>query len=283
MAPTEFQQEGAKAFQGKLNAWRQGAEQKRKAFENAYNARPEADLRDPAARSIGDIAVQKRGLTLVLNKSVVVVSAQAWDISDVGLGAAQQDPACRQNVSDDAWICNGVRADLVTGAPIPVQRNCGEKDRRMAEDLPTGGVIDIAAIMRMIPHRYPFLLIDRVIDVVSGDSATGIKNVTVNEPFFPGHFPARRSCRACSSSKRWRRPRRSSPSMPWAPKPKARSCLFMSIDDCRFRRPVTPGDQLRLEVKKDRARGPVWRFIGVAKVDGQVVAEATFAAMIRDR
>jgi 3-hydroxyacyl-[acyl-carrier-protein] dehydratase len=153
----------------------------------------------------------------------------------------------------------------------------------MAEDLPTGGVIDIAAIMRMIPHRYPFLLIDRVIDVVSGDSATGIKNVTVNEPFFPGHFPGAPVMPGVLIVEAMAQTAAVIAVHALGSEAEGKIVLFMSIDDCRFRRPVTPGDQLRLEVKKDRARGPVWRFIGVAKVDGQVVAEATFAAMIRDR
>ena len=143
--------------------------------------------------------------------------------------------------------------------------------------------IDIGAIMQMIPHRYPFLLVDRVVDVVANHSATGIKNVTVNEAFFQGHFPR-------------------SPIMPGVLIVEAMAqtaavlvvhslgedaagklVYFMSIDNARFRRPVTPGDQLRIHVVKERARGNVWKFTGEAKVDDRLVAEATYAAMLMDR
>ncbi len=161
---------------------------------------------------------------------------------------------------------------------LPVSEGSG-----MAEEMPAGGVIDIAAIMRMIPHRYPFLLIDRLVDVVSGESATGIKNVTVNEPFFPGHFPGAPVMPGVLIVEAMAQTAAVIAVHALGKEAEGKIVLFMSIDDCRFRRPVTPGDQLQLEVKKDRARGPVWRFTGVGKVDGQVVAEATFAAMIRDR
>ena len=143
--------------------------------------------------------------------------------------------------------------------------------------------IDIGEIMKMIPHRYPFLLVDRVVDVVANRSATGIKNVTINESFFQGHFPR-------------------SPIMPGVLIVEAMAqtaavlvvhslggdaagklVYFMSIDNARFRRPVTPGDQLRIHVVKERARGNVWRFTAEAKVDGRLVAEATYAAMLMDR
>jgi 3-hydroxyacyl-[acyl-carrier-protein] dehydratase len=146
----------------------------------------------------------------------------------------------------------------------------------------SGSTLDIGAIMRMIPHRYPFLLVDRLIDIVPGESATGVKNVTANEPHFPGHFPGTPVMPGVLIVEAMAQTAAVLVVHSLGKEAEGKLVYFMSIDDCRFRRPVVPGDQLRLEVRKDRARGPVWRFSGTAKVGDQVVAEATFAAMIRD-
>ncbi len=143
-------------------------------------------------------------------------------------------------------------------------------------------VIDIHGIRRMIPHRYPFLMIDRVTNLVLNDRATGIKNVTINEPYFVGHFP-------------------SDPIMPGVliieamaqtaavlvvaslgPDREGSLVYFMSVDSARFRKPVVPGDTLLVHVEKERKRGNVWKFSGRAEVNGVLVADATYAAMIRD-
>ncbi len=139
---------------------------------------------------------------------------------------------------------------------------------------------DLARIKRMIPHRYPFLLIDHVKGIAVGDNAVGMKNVTVNEPHFQGHFPDK-------------------PVMPGVLIVEAMAqtagvlvvetlemidqgllVYFMTLDKTRFRKIVAPGDVLELHVKILRGRGKIWKFWGEARVGGEVVAEAEFSAMI---
>ena len=146
----------------------------------------------------------------------------------------------------------------------------------------TGAVLDLHQIKRMIPHRYPMLMIDRVVDVMPNVRATGIKNVTINEHYFAGHFP-------------------SDPVMPGVliiesmaqtaavlvvatlgAEKEGRLVYFMSIEQARFRKPVVPGDTLYIHVEKQRHRGNVWRFSGRAEVGKVTVAEAVYTAMIRD-
>ncbi len=141
-------------------------------------------------------------------------------------------------------------------------------------------MIDINEIKNILPHRYPFLLVDKVIALDKSKSAVGIKNVSVNEEFFEGHFPG-------------------NPIMPGvlivealaqtagilanvSAEKKYKGVFFMSIEKAKFRKPVVPGDQLRLEVELIKQRNTVQRFSGVAKVDEAVVAEAEFTAMMTD-
>tara|TARA_B100000686_G_scaffold337631_1_gene409020 strand:+ start:145 stop:594 length:450 start_codon:yes stop_codon:yes gene_type:complete len=144
-------------------------------------------------------------------------------------------------------------------------------------------IIQAEEIMGMIPHRYPLLLVDRVLDVEPGESAVALKNVTINEDFFNGHFPG-------------------APVMPGVLiiEALAQTCAlmvvdsdgqdsagklvyFMAIDDTKFRKPVVPGDQLKLHVKKIQNRRNVWKLRCEARVEDKIHAEATLTAMIMDR
>ena len=140
---------------------------------------------------------------------------------------------------------------------------------------------NIAAVLKMLPHRYPFLMIDRVIDMHGDDRCIGIKNVTINEPHFQGHFPdnpvfpgvlmiegmAQTAGVLCVAALLMTRPK---------------SVFFMTIDKAKFRKPVLPGDTIEYHMKKIRRRGNMWWYRGEAKVAGRIVAEAEVGAMIND-
>jgi 3-hydroxyacyl-[acyl-carrier-protein] dehydratase len=144
-------------------------------------------------------------------------------------------------------------------------------------------LIDIEKILQMIPHRYPLLLIDRVIEVVPHESAIGIKNVTFNEPHFMGHFPSKPIMPGVLIVEAMAQT--SAVLVVETLKGQASDKLvyFMSIEEAKFRKTVTPGDTLYLHVKKERNRGNVWKFTAEAKVNEALVAEATFSAMIVDK
>ncbi len=143
-------------------------------------------------------------------------------------------------------------------------------------------VIEAKQLMTMIPHRYPFLLLDRLIDIRRGESATGIKNVSVNEPFFQGHFPGHPVMPGVLIVEAMAQTAAALVIEGLGPDAGTPLVYFMSIEGAKFRRPVVPGDQLRLHMAKDRRRGNVWRFRGVAHVDGVEVAEASITAMIME-
>jgi 3-hydroxyacyl-[acyl-carrier-protein] dehydratase len=142
--------------------------------------------------------------------------------------------------------------------------------------------IDIARIMQAIPHRYPFLLIDRMVEVVLNQSAVGVKNVTVNENFFQGHFPAHPVMPGVLIIEAMAQTAAVLVVETLGPQAQGRLVYFMTIEGAKFRRPVGPGDQLRIHVMKERQRGNVWKFSAVARVDGVSVAEATYSAMIME-
>ncbi|MDB9857194.1 3-hydroxyacyl-ACP dehydratase FabZ [Amylibacter sp.] len=139
---------------------------------------------------------------------------------------------------------------------------------------------DIQEIKRMIPHRYPFLLIDRVREIDLNKSAVGIKNVTINEPHFQGHFPEHPIMPGVTIVEAMAQTAAVLVVMTLDMIDNDMVVYFLSIDKCKFRHPVTPGDQLELHVKVIRGRGKLWRFSGEGIVDGKVVAEAEFTAMM---
>ncbi len=143
--------------------------------------------------------------------------------------------------------------------------------------------IDVIALMKMLPHRYPMLLVDRLVDVRLGHSAIGIKNVTVNENFFQGHFPGHPVMPGVLIVEAMAQTAAALVFETLNLEHESALVYFMSVDEAKFRKPVVPGDQLRIHVIRDRKRGNVWRFAGTARVDGVTVAEALFTAMIVDR
>ncbi len=143
-------------------------------------------------------------------------------------------------------------------------------------------VKDINQIMSMIPHRYPILLVDRILELVPGESAVGLKNVTMNEPQFMGHFPGYPVMPGVLIVEAMAQTAALVVVDALGKDAEGKVVYFMTIDNARFRKPVTPGDSMHVCVEKIQSRGPVWKFKGIAKVDGKVCAEATFSAMITD-
>ncbi len=140
--------------------------------------------------------------------------------------------------------------------------------------------IDINEILFRIPHRYPFLLVDRAEDYLPGVSIVGIKAVTFNEPFFQGHFPDYPVMPGVLIIESMAQTGAVLMSKTLDVDPRGKTILFASMNNCRFRNPVRPGDLLRLEVRVQKARGGLFKFEGVAKVGDKIAAEAEFAAML---
>ncbi len=149
----------------------------------------------------------------------------------------------------------------------------------MTEDLKTA---DIQLIQRILPHRYPFLLVDRVVDINGTASATGIKNVTMNEPHFQGHFPGTPIMPGVTIVEAMAQTAAVMVGTSLGLADKEMLIYFMGIDKCKFRRKVIPGDvlEMKLETLRGKPGGKVWKFQGVATVDGEMAAEAEFTAMM---
>ena len=142
--------------------------------------------------------------------------------------------------------------------------------------------IDINDIMRRIPHRYPFLMIDRITDMVLDQKATGIKCVSMGEPYFQGHFPTLPVMPGVLIVEAMAQTAAVLVASTLGRDVEGKLVYFMSIDKARFRKPVGPGDMLPVQVIKNRQRGNVWRFSGTARVNDRVVADAVFSATIMD-
>ncbi|MEL6608371.1 MAG: 3-hydroxyacyl-ACP dehydratase FabZ [Pseudomonadota bacterium] len=141
---------------------------------------------------------------------------------------------------------------------------------------------DIQLIQRLLPHRYPFLLVDRVIDIDGTSSAVGLKNVTMNEPHFQGHFPGTPIMPGVTIVEAMAQTSAVMVGVSMGLEDKDLLIYFMGIDGCKFRRKVIPGDVLRMELTTLRGKpgGKVWKFKGVATVEGELAAEAEFTAMM---
>jgi 3-hydroxyacyl-[acyl-carrier-protein] dehydratase len=144
------------------------------------------------------------------------------------------------------------------------------------------GIIPIERIMEMIPHRYPFLMIDRIIDMQLGEFAVGLKNVSINEQFFIGHFPGKPVMPGVLIIEAMAQTSAVLVVNTLGKEAEGKLVYFMSIDEARFRKPVVPGDALHIRVDKQQSRKNVWKFAGAATVDGAKVAEAVICAMIVD-
>ena len=142
--------------------------------------------------------------------------------------------------------------------------------------------LDYTAIERILPHRYPFLLVDRVTAFEPDKRIVGIKNVSINEPYFAGHFPQRPVMPGVLIIEAMAQTSAVLVVQTIGAAAEGKLVYFTNIENARFRRPVVPGDTLRVRVTKQRNRLSVWKFAGEAYVDGQVVAEATYAAMLMD-
>jgi 3-hydroxyacyl-[acyl-carrier-protein] dehydratase len=149
-----------------------------------------------------------------------------------------------------------------------------------SQEAAPGGDIDIAEILRLIPHRYPFLLVDRAEGYKPHQSIVGIKNVTMNEPFFIGHFPGNPVMPGVLIVESLAQAGAVLMSKSLNANVEGKTIFFMSLDNCRFRQPVRPGDVLRLKVEVLRARSKLFKFRGEAWVGDKVAAEAEWAAMV---
>ena len=152
----------------------------------------------------------------------------------------------------------------------------------MAETATELKTADIQLIQRILPHRYPFLLVDRVVDIDGTQSAIGIKNVSMNEPHFQGHFPGTPIMPGVTIIEAMAQTAAVMVGVALGLADKEMLIYFMAIDAAKFRRKVVPGDQLKMEVTtlRGKAGAKVWRFKGVATVDGEMAAECEFTAMM---
>jgi UDP-3-O-[3-hydroxymyristoyl] N-acetylglucosamine deacetylase / 3-hydroxyacyl-[acyl-carrier-protein] dehydratase len=255
--------------------------------ETRLRVTPESFARELApARTFGFVheveALRARGLALggttenalVLDEAGVLANTLRWPDEFVRHKAMD----C---IGDLALAGRRVRASIVAHRPshrgtvllVREMTRCASKETT---------VLGIEEIMRVLPHRYPFLLVDRILEIEEGKRIVGLKNVTINEPFFQGHFPGHAIMPGVLIIEAMAQVG-GMLLMGSAADPESTVVYFMSLDNVKFRRPVKPGDQIRFELEIEQVRGRICKMRGVGKVDGEVVAEADMAAMVRDR
>lgn len=145
------------------------------------------------------------------------------------------------------------------------------------------GSADIMRIMEMLPHRYPLLMVDRMLEMVPDERAVGLKNLSINENFFQGHFPEQPVMPGVLIVESMAQTAGCLVVHTLGKEAEGKLVFFMSIEDCRFRKPVVPGDSMHVHVQKIQNRRSVWKFRGEAYVDGVLHAEATVTAMLMDK
>lgn len=144
-------------------------------------------------------------------------------------------------------------------------------------------IFDVNEIMKILPHRYPFLLVDRIVEHVPGERIVGIKNVTINEPFFQGHFPGHPIMPGVLIVEAMAQVGGIFAYVALGDEVRDKVCYFAAIDNVKFRKPVMPGDQLRIEVSINGCKRGIWSFSAKAYVDGKVTTEADLKATFADR
>lgn len=150
----------------------------------------------------------------------------------------------------------------------------------MAKIEPGKSVLEVEELMQLLPHRYPIMLVDRLVDIKPGEGAVGIKNVSYSDQIFQGHFPQKPVMPGVLIIEAMAQSAAAYVAYTEELDVEGKVVLFMGVDKARFRRPVIPGDQLRIAVRTVQRRPPVWKFEGIATVDDKRVAEANYSAML---
>ena len=277
--PADFR-EMADAFDAKVQALRQESDRRVRDLERDRERLPLVFLRtvEPVLTGV----MHDAGGLVVLDARTVMFRAEVIDITSTAIDRIDRE------------IGDGTQTEAEDGGRKPpgLARACpclpgligNQKDRTkkgpfMTEPLKTA---DIHMIQRLIPHRYPFLLVDKVVDIDGYHTARGIKNVTMNEPHFQGHFPGTPIMPGVTIVEAMAQTAAVMVGTALEMHDKEFLIYFMAIENCKFRRKVIPGDVLELNIQTVRGKpgGKVWKFKGVAEVEGELASEAEFTAML---